>query len=136
MTLSSDIAGDLTYQLRVPGEPTAGTPNEWPIFKALGRFLVTGVRWVPDAAVTANGTNYFTLNVRNRGAADAGTAIVAPRSYAATNSVARRDETLTLSGTPANLLLAVGDQLVVEKLVAGTGLAMPAGLVVLTLRRR
>ena len=98
---------------------------------------VTAAKWIPGAAITANGTNYFTLSVFNRGAAGAGTVeIVTARSYAATNGVKATPETLTLSATEANLFLTAGDVVSVECAPTGTGLICPGGAVQLTLRGR
>jgi len=129
------MSGDLVYPIFVPGQSTAGTADEWAGLIAPFALQITSAKWIPHAAVTANVTNYFTLNLRNR-VAGAGTALAASRSYAATDSVAFTPETMTLSGTPANLLIAAGDVLTVEKIVAASGLAMPDGLVVVTARIR
>lgn len=91
---------------------------------------ITGGVWIPDAAVTANGTNFSVLSVRNRGAADAGTALPLTRSYAATNSVARIAEAMTPDGTAANLLCAAGDVLTVQRIATASGLVLPAGLLI------
>ena len=87
------------------------------------------MKWVPAAAVTANATNYFTATLRNRKADASGAAQPATRSYAATNSSAFVSEAMTLSSTAADLLIAAGDVLSVEKLNTGTGLAMPKGTI-------
>ncbi len=93
--------------------------------------------WIPGAAVTANGTNFFTLSFFNRGAAGAGTVQFATaRSYAATNSVKAVPETLTLSSTASDLLVAAGDVLNVEVASSGTGLICPGGIVAVTVRAR
>lgn len=124
--LLKDIAGDHTAVVQVAGQATAGTADEFVAFVAPFNLKITGVKWVPAAAVTANATNYFTLTLRNR-TTGAGTALPASRSYAATNSVAFVAEAMTLSATAADLNVASGDVLTVEKLNTGTGLAMPDG---------
>lgn len=130
----SEMSGDLLYPIFVPGQGTAGTADEWSGLVAPFDLQVTAVKWIPHAAITANGTNYFTLNLRNR-VAGAGTALPASRSYAATDSVAFVPEAMTL-GSASALLVAAGDILSVEKLVTASGLAMPDGLVVVTARIR
>lgn len=135
MTQLKELSGDLLFPIFTPGQGTAGTADEWAGLIAPFPLIITGVKWVPHAAVTANGTNYFTLNLRNR-VAGAGAALAASRSYAATDSVAFVPEAMTLSGTAANLLVAAGDVLTVEKIVTASGLAMPDGLVVVTARIR
>ena len=128
MPMLKDLAGNHCTEIYVAGQATAATVDEFTGFRAPFRCTVTAVYWVPKAAITANGTNYFTLTVRNR-VAGAGTALPAQRSYAATNSVALTPEAMTLSSTASDLELAEGDLLTVEKLVTASGLAMPAGTV-------
>lgn len=83
-----------------------------------GKWLIERVRFVPDIAVTANGTNYTVYTVTN---VTASTTIGA-RSYAATNSVAGTVETVT---TPAGsaAVVAQGDVLKLEVASAGSGVA-------------
>lgn len=124
-----ELRGDLVFPISVAGQGTAGTPDEFIAMVAPFDLKITGVKWIPAAAITANATNYFTLTLRNRGAAAAGTALPAQRSYAATNSTALVSEAMTLSATAADLNVAAGDVLTVEKLVTASGLAMPDGTV-------
>lgn len=124
----SEIRGDQVFIIPVAGQATAGTADEFTGFVAPFNMKITGVKWVPKAAITANGTNFFTLTVRNR-TTGAGTAQPATRSYAATNSAALTAEAMTLSATASDLLVNAGDHLSIEKLNTGTGLAMPAGTV-------
>ena len=124
-----EMRGSFFVDIPVAGQATAATPDEFTGFVAPNKMKITGAVWIPKAAITANGTNYFTLTLRNRGAAAAGTANPATRSYAATNSAALVPENMTLSSTAADLLLAAGDHVTVEKLVTASGLAMPAGTV-------
>lgn len=121
----------LPIAIYVPGQATAGTVDEFTGFVAPFSGRITKVQWIPKAAVTANGSNFFTLNIRNRGAAGAGTTLAWSRSYAATNSVAFVGENGTLNATAANRRFVSGDNITIERLVTGTGLAMPAGTVVI-----
>ncbi len=125
-----ELRGTFPIPVSVDGQATAATPDEFTGYVLPWKHKIVQVVWVPKAAITANGTNFFTLTVRNRGAAGAGTANPATRSYAATNSVAFAPESMTLSGTATDLAVAAGEHVSVEKLVSGTGLAMPAGTVV------
>lgn len=115
----------------VAGQATAATPDEFTGVVAPFSGRITRVQWIPKAAVTANATNFFTLNIRNRGQAGVGTTVAATRAYSTTNSVAFAGEQFTLSGTPANLKVVAGDSLTVERTVAASGLAMPAGTVII-----
>lgn len=135
MTQEKELRGDRTLLIAVPGQATASTADEFAGVVAPINLKITAVKWIPAAAVTANATNYFTLTLRNR-TTGAGAALPAQRSYAATNSVALVAEAMTLSGTAADLLVAAGDVLSVEKLVTGTGLAMPDGVVQVTYQAR
>lgn len=131
-----ELRGDLPEgRYFIPGV-AAGTAIEWPLLIAPFNLLITAVRWTPAAAVTANGTNFATLNLRNRTGGGAGTAVPASRAYSATNSVAQVAEAMTLSGTAADLNLAAGDVLTLQVAHSGTGLTIPAGLVQVTLRGR
>jgi hypothetical protein len=135
MPQTKEFAGTILIPMLVPGQATAGTDDEWGIFIADSNLSVVGAKWTPKAAVTADATNYFTVNLVNR-VAGAGSTSIATRAYSATNSVAMTPEDMTLSATAANLLISSGDLISVSKTHAGTGLAMPAGLVVVYVRRR
>jgi len=124
MTQRSEIAGDHIVTLFVPGQGTAGTIDDWVLLVAEQNITITEIKLVPNAAITANGTNYFTLTATNKGAAAAGSAAVASRSWAATNSVAFVAENMTL-GAAADLNMAAGDVLDLVRTVAASGLAMP-----------
>ncbi|SDN73736.1 hypothetical protein [Allokutzneria albata] len=130
MTKFNQIAGDHVFTIPVAGQSTAGTPDEFVGFRAPYPLKITRVEWVPAAGVTANGTNYFTLTLRNRGSDGTGTDLPATRSYAATNSTAITPEDMTL-GAAALLLVDEDDLLTVEKLVTASGLAMPDGAVII-----
>lgn len=134
MTMIKDLQGDWTFAFFVPGV-AAGTGIEWPLLVVPFNMRLTAVKWVPAAAVVADGTNYATLSFRNR-AAGAGTVVPASRAYSATNSAARVAEAMTLSGTDADLNLAAGDVLTLGVAHSGTGLIIPAGLVQATVRGR
>ncbi|MEA2703550.1 MAG: hypothetical protein QOD63_1495 [Actinomycetota bacterium] len=131
-----DIPGVHIHRSHIAGQATAGTADEFASIRVPYNATLVAAYWIPKAAVTADATNYATVNVRNRGAAGAGTAVAATRSYAAVNSVAFVAEAMTLSATAANLLFAAGDTISVEKLNTGTGLALPPGSLELHLQYR
>ena len=97
---------------------------------------IVKVEFVPTAAITANGTNFSTLTLQNKGPLKTGTTAVATRSWAATNSVAGTKEQFALSGTPANLEVKAGDRLDLVQTHGGTGLAIPTGTVLVTILDR
>lgn len=130
-----DLRGDLLFSAAIAAT-AAGTAVEVPVVKLPFDALITEVLWIPGAAMTANGTNFCTLTFRNRQAA-AGTVVPAgPRSWASGNSVATTPETLTLSATAADLQAASGDLLTAHFTHTASGLAIPAGLVQVKVRRR
>lgn len=133
-----DIQGEQVI-MRVPvaGQSTAGSAAEFVLGRAPFAVEVTAVRFIPAAGITGANTNFFTITCRNRGSAGTGTTLVASKDYTSgVNETAWVPGTVTLSGTAANLLVAEGDPLTCEKLVTGTGLGMPAGVVEVVGRSR
>lgn len=129
-----DLQGDHVLSCDVAGQATAGTADEWTIGQVPFRATVTAVAFIPNAAITGAATNFFTANVRNRGAAGAGSTAVALRAYSnGNNAAAFVADALTLQ---AGVDVAEGDILTLEKLISGTGLAMPDGTVVVKLKAR
>lgn len=129
MPTQKEIRGDQVFTITVLGQATAATADEWSGVKVPFDCVVKSAKWIPAAAVTADGSNYATVNLRNRGSAGAGSTLPASRSYAATNSTAFVSEEMTLSSTSSDLNLTEGDVLTVSKVVTGTGLAIPDGVV-------
>jgi hypothetical protein len=137
MTQVSELAGNHTVRVQLAAAmAAAGTDDETVAFTAPFDCTVTAAKWTPGAAVTANGTNFSILSLRNRGAAAAGTALPASRSYAATNSVALVSESMTLSATAADLALTAGDVITVQRLHTASGVVIPAGTVEISLKVR
>lgn len=132
----TELGGDWSFQIPAFAMTGAAVDREDVAIKVPYNMLVTAADWVPQAAVTANGSNFSTLTLRNRGAAGAGTPLPVSRSYAATNSVAFVPEAMTLSGTATDLLLNAGDVLTIQMIHTGTGLVIPAGTIRLTARIR
>jgi hypothetical protein len=84
---------------------------------------VTSVLMVPEAALTANATNYRTFRVVNKGQNGAGSTVIA--SFATDTPttddlVAFDEKTVPLVGTPT---VAAGDIIAVDETVTGTGVA-------------
>lgn len=129
MTQVKQLSGDHVFTLPVTAMASATTDNEQLGFVAPFNIKITGVKWVPGAAVTANGTNYSTLSVRNRKGDASGSALPATRSYAATNSSAWVPEDCTLSSTASDLLVNAGDVLTVQMIHTASGVVIPAGAV-------
>lgn len=130
-----ELAGELIYFADIP--PTAaGTAIEVPVAQLPYAVVITEIKWIPGAAMTANGTNFCTLTCRNR-QSGAGTVVPATRVWSATNSVSTTPETLTLSSTATDLLAAANDVLTAHFThPGGSGLAIPAGIVQMKVKLR
>ena len=99
---------------------------------------VTGVSYTPEANITgAASPASRTLSLINKGQDGNGATVVATLALVGGVNPADFDEmALTLSGTPANLVVAAGDVLAFNSLaVGGTGLADPGGKVEVTIAR-
>lgn len=131
-----EMSGTLIDRLFVPGQATAGTVDDWVLKLCDSNLTLVALKIVPNAAITANGTNYFDLALINKGAAAAGSTSMATRSWIATNSVAFVAESCTLSGTAANLNASAGDVLDLQRTITASGLAMPDMLVELHYKLR
>lgn len=115
---------------------TAGNDLDTVLFQAPFDCTVTSVQYVATAAITGAATNNRTISLVNKGQAGAGTTSVASLAFGSGTNAAAQDETaVTLSGTPANLVLASGDTLVWRSLHVGTGITDPGGLVRVTISR-
>lgn len=98
---------------------------------------ITAVTYTPDAQLTGADTESRTLSLINKGQDGNGTTVVATKAFVNAVNANDFDETaLTLSATPANLVVAAGDILAFNSLHVGTtGLADPGGKVRVTISR-
>lgn len=92
---------------------------------------IVRVVWTPSANVVANGANFRTLTIRNKGTQGlAGTTAVASRAWSAGagagNSTLSTPELWTLSAL-ANLQVLPGDTFDLNQGATGAGLIIPAG---------
>lgn len=126
-----EIAGTLRHNAYVPSQATLGTDDNWPVFVAPAKLTITGVRFVPSDAITANATHYSVYTLTNK-VSGAGSTSVATRSWAATNSVASTPEEFTLSATAANLIVGADESIEIVKTHGGNGLVIPDGLLVIS----
>ncbi len=131
MTQLKEISGNIKFQEYVVSTGNAASTGGGVQFVAPHKLTVVAASLIPHAAITADGTNYAILTL-TRHTAGATATTVATRSWIATNSVDKTEESMTLSGTAANLILAAGDTLALLKTVAGTGLVIPALSLVVT----
>lgn len=137
MTLSlHDIPGSHFRDAYFPGHATAGSTVEQILFRAPFACTVTAVSFTPNTTQTGADTTYASLVVYNR-TTGAGSTTVASKDYTSgVDLTALTPDTITLSGTAANLNLAAGDVITAAKTVASTGRAMPAGSVRVTFKAR
>ena len=120
----------------VPAVSTAANDDDSVIAQAPFACTVTSVQYVPEAAITGANTNTRFVSLVNKGQAGSGSATVATLQFdSGVNAAANDEKTVTLSGTPANLVLAAGDTLQWRSVHVGTGIADPGGLVRITLSR-
>jgi hypothetical protein len=132
MTGRSDDTSGYVISVEMPAVAAADTSTVVFAVSMPYDARITKVEIVPRAAITANGTNYATIAVQNKGPQGSGTTNVATRAWNTGNSVAGTKEALTLNGTAANLEVKAGDLLQVVHTSAGTGLALPAINVLVT----
>lgn len=98
--------------------------------------VVSGVSFIPKAAITGQATNTRKVELFNRGLAGSGTTLVATIQYnSGVNAVADDENAVTLSGTAANLVVAEGDVLEWVSTAVASGLVDPGGVVRVTLER-
>lgn len=126
-----EIRGNIKFQMYVPSTGNAASTGGGVQFVAPHKLTVVAASLIPHAAITANGTDYATLTL-TRYTAGASATTVATRAWSATNSVAQTEESMTLSATAANLILAAGDTLALLKTATGNGLVIPALALVVT----
>lgn len=114
-----------TIEATVPAATKEATQDQV-IGEAPFAGTVSAASITPEAAGTANGTNYRTFKIVNKGAAGSGTTAVATfaTDTPTTDDLKAFDEkALPLSGTAADLVVAAGDILAVVETVAAEGLA-------------
>lgn len=95
---------------------------------------MTACSFTPETAVTANDTNNFTLQIRNKGTDGTGTTGVTQirTLNVAGGSIAAFDEDgLTLSTTAADTDIDTGEVVALDKGENGSGLELPAGVITL-----
>lgn len=100
------------------------------------RYEITAVRYVPDANITAQATNFRTLQLVNKGQDGLQTMVIAtlPLSTAGTNDMVRQQaKVIPQPATPqGNAIVREGDVLQWESNLTGTGLVDPGGEVITT----
>ena len=113
-----------TIRSRHDTDAAAGTDYGEVIGAAPFDGVVSGVRFLPDAAVSGATTTATTWTVANKTKTLNAAALA---FITATDLVAFTAKTITNSGTAANLVCAAGDVYALVKTHASTGTAMPSG---------
>lgn len=121
--MSGQAPAQRPLQAVVPAQGTAGTPQDEAVGTAPFDGTVSSVTIIPEAAVAANGTNFRTFRLVNKGQTGTGTTVIASLATSATSLVAFDEIALPLSGTAANLVVTAGDVLAADETVAASGVA-------------
>lgn len=125
-------------RLQAAAQPVATVGNDLRTIVAEAPFAatVTAVSYTPVSTQAGANTNSRTLNLYNRGTDGTGVVLVATLALVSGVDLTDNDEKqLTLSATPANLVVAANDILEFESLHVGTGIADPGGLVAVEMTR-
>ena len=123
-----------THTMVVQPVATAGNDLNTVAFIAPQAGTITAVTYSTVTAITGANTNTRSVTLVNKGQTGAGSTTVATLQFdSGVNTVAADEKTITLSGTPANLVVAAGDVLQWQSLHIGTGIADPGGLVAVTI---
>lgn len=136
--MAEPLQAPFTRQIRAVVPAVAGGADDTtPLDIAPFDATITKVTFLADAAVTGANTNTRKLEVIEGGADGTGTTSAAAKQFnSGVNAVQNDDTDITLSATPANLVVAAGDSLIWKSTHVGTGIADPGGLVILELTRR
>lgn len=133
---NQDIQGDHVLRMKVASTGNAASTGVQVVARAPFACTVQAITFTPDAAVVADATNNATLQVTNRTTGGGSTAVASGTTTTGNGMTAFTPWTPSLSGTAANLNLAAGDVISIDKTVGGTGVLIPAGLVEITVRAR
>jgi len=124
-------------QAQVQPQATAGSDLNSNIWRVGSDATISAVTYAPVTAITGANTNTRSVSLVNKGQAGAGTTVIATIQYnSGVNAAAADENTVTLSGTPANLNVVAGDILQWQSTHVGTGIADPGGLVCVTMATR
>jgi hypothetical protein len=120
------------HQVPVQPQATAGSNLSTVVWVAPRDCTVTAVSYTTVTAITGANTNTRSVSLVNKGQSGAGSTVVATLQFdSGVNTVAGDEKVITLSGTPANLVVTAGDVLQWNSTAVGTGIADPGGLAVI-----
>src|SRR4051794_12222959 len=117
-------------QVVVQPQATAGSNLNTPVHVVESDGAVSSVTYTTVTAITGANTNTRSVSLVNKGAAGAGTTVIATLQFnSGVNTVAADEKAITLSATAADLNVVAGDVLQWQSTAVGTGIADPGGLV-------
>lgn len=120
------------HQVPVQPQATAGSNLTTVVWVAPRDCTISGVTYTTVTAITGANTNTRAVSLVNKGQSGAGSTVIATLQFdSGVNTVAADEKAITLSGTPANLVVSAGDVLQWQSTAVGTGIADPGGLVVI-----
>lgn len=121
-------------QMVVGPVATAGNDLNTNVHVVQSDAVVSAVTYATVTAITGANTNTRSVSLVNKGAAGAGTTVIATLQFnSGVNTTASDEKTITLSSTAADLDVVAGDVLQWQSTHVGTGIADPGGLVNITL---
>lgn len=133
---NQDIQGDHVIRMKVPSTGNAASTGVQVVARAPFACTVQSITFTPDSGVTADATNNATLQVTNRTTGAGTTSVASVTTTTGFGMTAYTPATIAVSATAANLNLAAGDVISLDKTVGGTGVIIPAGLVEIVVRAR
>jgi hypothetical protein len=131
-----DDKREIIYSPKVVDAAAGTVTAVSPIYYHVGpNKTVTGVTIVPGAALTASDTVYATITVSKRSSAGGAAVTIASivTNVASGNWTAAVAKALTLSTTPADLVLTNGDMIQFDIAKASTGTIVPNAVFVISL---
>ena len=133
MPTSAPLVRKLQATIPALGAAVAGDQT---IGEAPFACTLTSATFTPEAAITGATATARTFTIVNKGAAGAGTTVMATLAFIDTiDGVAFDEKAFTLSAVANATSAAEGDILAVVEAVAGGGTANPGGLVQIELTR-
>lgn len=127
LTTASTNRSMVTYVKVADDALAADTTDETPFFSPINDAVILSVKYIPNAALTANNTDYATLTVANRDAAGVAVGDIAAITTEITGTgdwVAFVAEDF---GVLANTEVEAGGSVTFEIEKAGSGVVVPAG---------
>lgn len=122
------------HQVPVGPQATVGSDLNTNVLSAPRAGTLSAVGYATVTAITGANTNTRSVTLVNKGQAGSGTAVMATLQFdSGVNTTANVPKTITLSATPANLVVVAGDVLQWQSTHIGTGIADPGGLLLVTI---